>query len=101
MSHKNDTIRIAREIGTYDLSILPYSDCCSFLLDEHPETSMSMDLIAELEQDIPIGDLMRECLAQAEIYGIRLGDIEHQKCGLYYGSGVQEASSEPVELGSS
>lgn len=33
---KEDTIRIARSIGTYELSILPYEDCCVLFSPKHP-----------------------------------------------------------------
>lgn len=35
---KEEIIRIAREIGTYDLSILADQDCCSLFVPKHPET---------------------------------------------------------------
>lgn len=33
---KEDTIRLARAIGTYELSILPYEDCCVLFSPKHP-----------------------------------------------------------------
>ncbi len=35
---KQETIALARRIGTYDLSILPYEDCCSLFVPPHPAT---------------------------------------------------------------
>lgn len=38
ISHdKVEIIEIAKKIGTYELSILPYGDCCSFFLADHPK----------------------------------------------------------------
>jgi len=34
--NKQEIVNIARKIGTYEVSILPYGDCCSFLIDKHP-----------------------------------------------------------------
>ncbi len=34
--NKQEIVDIARKIGTYEVSILPYGDCCSFLIDKHP-----------------------------------------------------------------
>jgi thiamine biosynthesis protein ThiI len=36
--NKDETIAIARQIGTYQHSIEPYPDCCSFMIAPHPET---------------------------------------------------------------
>jgi thiamine biosynthesis protein ThiI len=33
---KEDTIKMARAIGTYELSILPYDDCCVLFSPKHP-----------------------------------------------------------------
>ena len=35
---KVEIIRIAREIGTFDTSILPYEDCCTVFTPRHPAT---------------------------------------------------------------
>ena len=34
--NKQEIVNIARKIGTYEISILPYGDCCSFLIAKHP-----------------------------------------------------------------
>ena len=39
--NKEDIITIAQQIGTYDISIEPYEDCCSFFIPIHPETKAS------------------------------------------------------------
>jgi thiamine biosynthesis protein ThiI len=44
---KEDIIRIARAIGTYEISILPDQDCCTMFVPKHPETMAS---IAQLDQ---------------------------------------------------
>jgi thiamine biosynthesis protein ThiI len=44
---KSEIIARAQAIGTYDLSILPYDDCCSLFLPRHPATHARVqDLIA-------------------------------------------------------
>ena len=35
---KNETIRLAERIGTFDLSTQPYDDCCSLFVPRHPAT---------------------------------------------------------------
>jgi thiamine biosynthesis protein ThiI len=62
---KVDVMRFAREIGTYELSILPYEDCCSFLVAPHPETKASRELIETVEEEIDIPKLVAEGVQQA------------------------------------
>ena len=52
--NKKEIINLAVDIGTYDLSILPYEDCCSFFVPKHPETKAKLDIIEEIEKDITL-----------------------------------------------
>jgi tRNA uracil 4-sulfurtransferase len=36
---KHETIALAKRIGTFDLSVLPYEDCCSLFVPPHPATA--------------------------------------------------------------
>jgi len=47
--NKEEIIKVARDIGTYELSIVPYPDCCSFMIAKHPETKADIDAIKKLE----------------------------------------------------
>jgi len=48
--NKEEIIKIAKEIGTYRHSILPYPDCCSFLIAKHPETQGKIEDIKKMEK---------------------------------------------------
>ena len=50
--NKDEIINIARNIGTYEFSILPYEDCCSFMIAEHPETKGRLEEIEKFEKRI-------------------------------------------------
>ena len=39
---KNEVINLARKIGTYDTSILPYEDCCTIFVAKHPVTKPTL-----------------------------------------------------------
>ena len=52
--NKDEIIKTSKKIGTYELSILPYSDCCSFLVDKHPETRAKLEKIEEVEKILEI-----------------------------------------------
>jgi thiamine biosynthesis protein ThiI len=53
---KEDIIRIARDLGTYGISILPDQDCCTMFVPRHPETASSMEQLehAESALDVPL-----------------------------------------------
>ena len=63
---KLETIRWAERIGTYELSIEPYEDCCSLFVPEHPETRASLDRTLEYEAKVDLPGLVEQCLAGVE-----------------------------------
>ena len=58
--NKKDIINLATDIGTYEISILPYEDCCGFFVPKHPETKAKLDIIKECEKEIEF-DLNQIC----------------------------------------
>ncbi|MBW2973465.1 7-cyano-7-deazaguanine synthase [Candidatus Woesearchaeota archaeon] len=64
---KVDIIKKAEEIGTFETSILPYSDCCSFMIAKHPETRANLNKIKELESKIDFQKLIKETLEKTKI----------------------------------
>ncbi|HLC66773.1 MAG TPA: hypothetical protein VJK52_03990 [Candidatus Nanoarchaeia archaeon] len=60
---KEEIIKIAKEIGTYEISILPYSDCCSFLIARHPATKAPRQKIEEIEQGLDREKLIQLALS--------------------------------------
>ncbi len=51
-SSKQDIIDIAQEIGTYEISIEKYRDCCSWMIAKHPETKADIKFVKKLEKGI-------------------------------------------------
>lgn len=49
---KEEIIRKAREIGTYEISIQPFEDCCSFLVGSNPETRARLGEVKKFEKKI-------------------------------------------------
>ncbi len=70
-ANKEQIISRAKEIGTYEISTLPYSDCCSFLVDRHPETKARLDVIKGIEKEVDIPKLSKKALERAEIRDFR------------------------------
>ena len=59
---KVEIIRIAREIGTYDTSILPYEDCCTVFTPRHPAIRPDVETVREAESVLDIDALVAEAL---------------------------------------
>lgn len=47
---KQEIIDISEKIGTYETSILPYEDCCTTFVAQHPVTKPKMEQILESEK---------------------------------------------------
>lgn len=63
--NKQEIISLAKNIGTYEISILPYQDCCSLLLPKHPETKSKLEDILEFEKEIN-EELIMKSIKEAE-----------------------------------
>ena len=59
---KRDIVKIAREIGTFDTSILPYEDCCTVFTPRHPKTRPTVAEVAEAESALDIDALVHEAV---------------------------------------
>ena len=63
---KEEIVTIARKIGTFDTSILPYEDCCTVFTPKHPKTKPRLDLVAAAEEKLDIPALVEKALAGIE-----------------------------------
>jgi len=54
---KNDIIDIAKMIGTYEISIRPYEDCCTVFLPKHPVIKPKLDRVLKEEAKLSIDSL--------------------------------------------
>ena len=64
---KEEVIRIARRIGTFDTSILPYEDCCTVFTPRHPCTHPKLEKVEEAEAGLDVGALVQEALDGREM----------------------------------
>lgn len=64
---KTEIIDRAKEIGTYETSILPYDDCCSVFAPAHPLINPKLDSILRSESKLNIDELVDSVLATLEI----------------------------------
>jgi len=65
-SDKTEIIAMARRIGTYEISVQPYDDCCSLFTPKHPATKARLALVEEAEARLDVAALAATAAAQAE-----------------------------------
>lgn len=65
---KGDIMDIARSIGTYETSILPYEDCCTIFVPKHPKTKPVLEEIIKEESVLDIDELVKSAVDNTEIY---------------------------------
>lgn len=71
---KLEIIDIAKRIGTYETSILPFEDCCTIFVPEHPVINPTFEEAREYEKAIPYEDLIYEAIKNHEVIKININD---------------------------
>lgn len=64
---KVDIIKISEKIGTYDISIRPFEDCCTIFAPVRPKTSPKLEECIEIEKKFDFEPLLEEALKNAEL----------------------------------
>ena len=65
--NKEDIVNKATTINTYNISIEPYQDCCSFFVPAHPETKAKIEIINKIADTIDLDDIYNEVINNIEI----------------------------------
>ena len=68
---KEEIITIARMIGTFDTSILPYEDCCTVFTPKHPRTRPKLSEVERAESVLDIDALVDEAVKGLEEVELR------------------------------
>ncbi len=63
---KEEAVRIARKIGTFETSILPYEDCCTVFTPRHPRTRPRLEDVEAIEEPLDMEGLVKEALEGIE-----------------------------------
>ena len=61
--NKEEIVGMARNIGTFPISIQPDQDCCSLFVPRRPETRGRLATIERVEAGLPVADMVAEALA--------------------------------------
>lgn len=75
---KLEIIDLAKKIGTYETSILPYEDCCTIFVPEHPVINPEFKVAREEEQNIPFEDLIYKAIKGHEVIRIKAKEREFE-----------------------
>ena len=61
-SDKAEIVATSYKIGTYDISIEPYEDCCTVFTPKHPQTRPILHIVETAEMALDAEALIDECL---------------------------------------
>ena len=64
---KAEIVDLARKIGTFETSSLPYEDCCTVFTPRHPATNPKVEKILEGESKLDMEALIEEAMAGIEV----------------------------------
>jgi thiamine biosynthesis protein ThiI len=69
---KDDIVKIAKKINTFETSILPYEDCCTIFVAKHPVTKPIVKAIAKSEENLAekIDEMVARALETREIIDV-------------------------------
>lgn len=63
---KIEIIDVAKKIDTFELSILPYEDCCTVFLPKNPVIKPNLEHVMEMEKELEIDDLIEKAINSRE-----------------------------------
>lgn len=67
---KEEIIEYSKQIGTYDISVRPYEDCCTIFVPKSPVTNPTREKVNYLEKDSDFSELINEAVDQIEVIKI-------------------------------
>ncbi len=63
---KDEIIEISQKIGTFDMSILPYEDCCTIFLPKRPVTKPRLEHVLRVESVLDVDALVDNAMQNIE-----------------------------------
>jgi len=66
-SDKSEIVSLAKRVGTYEISIEPDEDCCSFLMPRQPATWTRPEAIEAIERGLDVKGLVEATLSRVEL----------------------------------
>ena len=64
---KTEIINTSIKIGTYEISIRPFIDCCTIFTPKSPKTAPHLEDVLKFEQEFDYEPLLKEALSNTEV----------------------------------
>ena len=64
---KDEIVQIARKIGTFETSIVPYEDCCTVFTPKHPNTRPVLERILASEKLLDLEPMIKKAVDDTEL----------------------------------
>jgi tRNA uracil 4-sulfurtransferase len=91
MMDKSEIVELSKDIGTYDLSILPYEDCCTLFVPKSPTTNPNLRIVDKIEATLPnYSKLLAEAVELTETIEITPYGNERPKSEAGTGDTIKE-----------
>lgn len=71
---KTEIVETSREIDTFDISTLPYEDCCTVFTPKHPKVRPRLDDIEKAEANFDFAPLIEKAVRETEMKVFKMGD---------------------------
>src|SRR5690606_18424135 len=75
---KEEIVNIAKKIGTYEISIRPYEDCCTIFVPSSPVTNPTRKKVNALEAGVDFSEEIEEALRNIEVLEISHAQTQKQ-----------------------
>ena len=69
---KEEIVQIARKIGTFDISIQPFEDCCTVFTPRHPVTNPILEKVLKEEAKLDIEGLTQRAFENIEYINLNV-----------------------------
>ena len=66
-TNKEEIINVAKDLGTFPVSIQPDQDCCTLFVPKHPVIRADAAMVAKLESTLPVDELVQQALGNVTI----------------------------------
>ena len=67
---KDEIVTLARKIGTFETSLLPYDDCCVMFTPRHPCLRPTVEEVREQEARLDVEALIKDAISKKETHKI-------------------------------
>src|SRR5690625_7908277 len=64
---KDEIIQISKEVGTYEISIRPYEDCCTIFVPKSPVTNPKRDKVNYSEDKVDSSPFIDQAVRNTEL----------------------------------